>query len=124
VIDHSLEKHKGLMVALNRDYPIAKIYAKLANGQCLFLYSGVTFLMGIQLLVVEANRMSQSIIRLKQSGADGQVRGVHGQAEWKRVVWRTKQRLCRKTRLMIKECSNSFLGPHETAFFLQQIRKY
>jgi len=81
------------MVSVDRDYPSAKIYAIVANsedkGKCLFLDDGVTFLMGIQLLAVEANRMFQPINQLKQSGADDQVRGVHGQTERKRVVWRS-----------------------------------
>ena len=70
------------MVSVDRDYPSAKIYAKVANsedkGKCLFLDGGVRFLMGIQLLAEEANGMFQPINQLKQSGADGQVRGVKG----------------------------------------------
>ena len=123
VIGHSLEKHNDLIVSVDGDYSSAKIYAKVANGECLFLYSGVTFLMGIHLLVVEANKMFQPTNRLKQSGADGQVRGVHVQAEWKRVVWRKKHWLCSQKRLEIKECIISLLGPHKTATFIQQIGK-
>jgi len=106
------------MVSVDRDYPSANIYAKVANsedkGKCLFLYRGITFLMGIQLLAVEANGMFQ----LKQGGADGHVRGVHGQAERKRVVWRSKHRLRSQTRLQVKEGSVGLLGPHKTASFL------
>ena len=58
MIGHSLQKHKGIMVSVDRDHPSAsaKIHAKVAisedKGKCLFLDGGVTFLMGIQLLAV------------------------------------------------------------------------
>ena len=125
MIGHSLQKHKGIMVSVDRDYPSAKIYAKVANSEdkekCLFLYGGMTFLMGIQLLAVEVNGMYPPINQLKQGGADGQVRGVHGQAERKRVVWRSKHRLRSQTGLQVKEDGLSLISPHKTASFLKQV---
>ena len=66
------------MVCVDRDYPCAKIHAKVANGKdkgkCLFLNVRVALLMGVQLTAEEADRVLEPINYLEQSGADGQVR--------------------------------------------------
>jgi len=84
-LGHSLQKHKGIMVSVDRDYPCAKVHAKVANGEdkgkCLFLNGRVAFLMGVQLPSEEANRVFEPINYLEQSGADGQVRSVYGHTE-------------------------------------------
>jgi len=101
------------MVSVDRDYPCAKIHAKIANsedkGKCLFLDGGVTFFMVIQLPAEEANRVFQPINYLEQSGANGRVRCVYGQTERKRVVWRSKHRLCSQTGLQVKEAASASL---------------
>ena len=53
------------MVSVDRDYPRAKIHAKVANGKdkgkCLFLNGRVAFLMGVQLPAEEADRVFKPI---------------------------------------------------------------
>ena len=85
MVGHSLQKRKRIMVSVDRDYPCAKIHAKVANGKdqgkCLFLDGRVALLMGVQLPAEEADRVFKPINYLEQSAADGQVRSVYGQTE-------------------------------------------
>ena len=58
------------MVSVDRDYPSAKIYAKVANsedkGKCMLFDGGIIFMMGIQLLAVDASGMFQPINQWRQ----------------------------------------------------------